>query len=135
MVDHEIAYLTMNYGPEDVVKMSARATKQIPRSQGGATKPRSHPPSQKRVARRPLYIWYNCLHILASVKKQWMDQMTKSVIFGPNSDFGGPIRVRDCPKLFWENSSCIPRAPKGVKQVARAWSPFVRESQWGEGKK
>ena len=32
--DHEIAYLTMNYGPEDVVKISDPTTKQNPRSQG-----------------------------------------------------------------------------------------------------
>ena len=45
----------MNYGPEDVVKISAPATKQNPRSQGGGTTP----PEvihrvKKRVARQPL---------------------------------------------------------------------------------
>ena len=55
--DHEIAYLTMNYGPEDVVKISASATKQNPRSQGdGTTPPEAIHRVKKRVARQPLNI-------------------------------------------------------------------------------
>ena len=43
----------MNYGPEDVVKISAPATKQNPRSQGVVPPPK-HPPGEKREALQPL---------------------------------------------------------------------------------